>query len=1062
MAVKPDWQNLELQQINREPNRTTLIPYACRNAAMLGERGASPFYKLLNGVWDFYYAAVPEVWPENFEREDYDFEDVEWETINVPGNWQMEGDYDVPQYTNVRFPIPYDPPFVPDDNPVGFYRREFTLPSSWADKRIFINFDGVNSAYYVYVNGKQAGFSKVTHMPAEFDITELVHEGENTLAVKVFKWSDGTYLEDQDCWRLSGIFRDVYMLGVPKTHIRDLRVTSLLDGSYTNGLLDVECDIFNYNGAESHEELELAISLLSDCGCTVAEKILSASVTGGTSRTLKFSAEIADVLKWTAETPNLYTLLCELKRGGRTVEVQRVRTGFRVVEIHDQQLFVNGVSIKLKGVNRHDTNTEMGHVSTMETMLRDIELMKQHNINTVRTSHYPNDPRWLDLCDEWGLYVIDEADLECHGIVTADPDSAFIENAYDRIATDPMWTKAFIDRGERMVMRDRNHPSIIFWSLGNESGYGCCHVEMAKVMRALDATRPIHYERDEKAETSDIYSQMYTNVQSLIEEGEKADPKPFFLCEYAHAMGLGPGSLKDYWDAIYKYPRLIGGCVWEWCDHGLTAYTDDGELYYKYGGDFGDEPNDSNFCVDALCYPDRTPHTGLLEYKQAIQPMRAVAVDLTKGDFDITNLYAFRSYDDMIATWVIEVDGQAVQQGELKLDIKPYATERVHIDYKLPRRGNAYIALMLREKYDTRWCAAGHEVAAAQFKLPVSNAHVAIKAADMPELMLVNDAESGALVMGEDFTIMFDRRGNIIEWQQAGRDLLLSGPKVNLWRAPTDNDVHIKEYWKGFGLDKLQARVTECSAERITGSAVRVRVTQVLAPSVTRPVVRAEITYTIFGDASVRVNIKYVPLTDFKLKRPASPWAQPGTPEADWHYKEIYLPRLGVTMDLPEDYDRVIWLGRGPQENYQDMWEGALTGLYEGDMDDLHEPYVRPQENGARGETKYLAIVDKRGSGLMVINEKARYDGFSFNAHPYTDAELDKATHTCELKAGDFIRLSIDYSQGALGSNICGPEPMEQYRLYMRDTLEQQFVIKPYTRQTLKVASAAAMVPEEL
>ena len=1057
MAVLPDWQNLDLHSINRQPNRTTLIPYACRKSALAGERGVSPFYKLLNGVWDFYYAPVPEAWPDGFEKEDYDFEDVEWDSINVPGNWQMEGDYDVPQYTNVAYPIPYDPPYVPDDNPVGFYRREFTLPASWADNQIFLNFDGVNSAYYVYVNGRQVGFNKVTHMPGEFDITPYVREGENTLAVKVFKWSDGTYLEDQDCWRFSGIFRDVYMLGVPKTHVRDVRVTSTLDKEYKDGVLDAEFDVFNYSDAAN--DLKLNVSLVCACGNEKFAASYDVKLGAGENTTVKLNEAIKGIKHWTAETPNLYTLLCELCAGDEVIEVQRVRVGFRTVEIHDGQLFVNGVSIKLKGVNRHDTHTEMGHVTPMETLLRDIELMKQHNINTVRTSHYPNDPRWLDLCDEWGLYVIDETDLECHGIVCSDANATY-DNAYDRIATDPKWESAFVDRGVRMVMRDRNHPSIIIWSLGNESGYGCCHVAMAKAVRDLDSTRPIHYERDFNAETADFYSRMYTDVPGLIEEGKKDDPKPFFLCEYAHAMGLGPGSLKDYWDAIYKYTRLIGGCVWEWCDHGLTAYTEDGEKYYKYGGDYGDKPNDANFCVDALCYPDRTPHTGLLEYKKVIQPMKVEAIDLEHGVFDITNLYAFRGFDGMLATWEIEVDGHAIAHGDIALNTAPYATERVTIDYKLPPYGNAFITIALREKYDTNWCAAGHEVAVSQFKLPAQALKIARKSDDMPEIMVIDD--DGVILLGEDFSVIFDRRGNIVEWTQDGRDILLSGPEVNLWRAPTDNDVRIKDAWKRFGFDKLQVRVTEFTHERITKSAVRVRISQVLAPYTTSPVVKADLTYTVFGDGSIRLNIKYTPLTEFAIQVPGSHWAPAGSPESVPHMKDVYLPRLGVKMAVPEDYDRAMWLGRGPQENYQDMWEGALVGLYEGDMNDLHEPYVRPQENGARGETRYLALYDKRGEGLIVINEKARYDGFSFNAHPYTDEMLDAATHTYELEADDHITLSIDYSQGALGSNICGPEPMEQYRLYMRDTLEQQFVIKPYTRQTMKPATAAAIVPEEI
>ena len=500
--------------------------------------------------------------------------------------------------------------------------------------------------------------------------------------------------------------------------------------------------------------------------------------------------------------------------------------------------------------------------------------------------------------------------------------------------------------------------------------------------------------------------------------------------------------------------------MWEWCDHGLTAYTEDGEKYYKYGGDYGDKPNDSNFCVDALCYPDRTPHTGLLEYKKVIQPMKVEAVDLTKGVFDVTNLYAFRTFDGMEANWMVEVDGHAVQQGDLQLDIAPYATQRVTIDYKLPACGNAFLTITLREKYDTNWCAAGHEVAVAQFELPVEAMKITRSADDMPEVMMIDD--EGVILLGEDFSVIFDRRGNLVEWTQDGRDVLLSGPEVNLWRAPTDNDVRIKEAWQRFGFDKLQTRVTEFTAERITKSAVRVRVSQVLAPYTTVPVVKADLTYTVFGDGSIRLNVKYTPLVKFEIEVPGSHWAPEGSPESKPHMKDIYLPRVGVKMAVPEDYDRAMWLGRGPQENYQDMWEGALVGLYEGDMDDLHEPYVRPQENGARGETRYLALYDKRGEGLMVINEKARYEGFSFNAHPYTDEMLDKATHTCELEADDHITLSIDYAQGALGSNICGPEPMEHYRLYMRDTLEQQFVIKPYTRQTLKIATAAAIVPEEI
>jgi len=623
MKQLPDWQNPNLLHIGREEPRASLIPYQNVRAALRNDRGASDCYRLLNGEWDFHYSASGIV-PEDFQEPDYSL-DGSWDTLSVPSNWQMHG-YDVPHYTNVNYPIPFDPPFVPDENPVGCFRRWFTLSEKWADRQVFLNFDGVNSAFYVWVNGEFVGFSKVAHMPSEFDITPHLVSGENLIAVLVYKWSDGTYLEDQDFWRLSGIFRDVYLLGVPKTHIRNIIARPVLDDTYTDGTLNLEIEAVNY-GTQA-EELTLCAELLDENRLSVqkTELPLTLPCDGPTSVSLR--QVVKNCKKWTAETPNLYTLLVSLKKDGKVIEVQRVNVGFKKIEIKNRQLYVNGVSVKIRGVNRHDTHCELGHVTPMEALVRDVELMKKCNVNTVRTSHYPNDPRWLDLCDKYGLYVIDETDLECHGCAHLGVDGCF-----NTLSNDPTWEAAYVDRAERMVRRDINHPSIIMWSLGNESGFGCNHFAMRERILEIDASLPIHYEgewanaelNDAKKWVSDVKSVMYPPVEKLAEEGvrpEEEDPRPYFMCEYAHAMGLGPGSLKEYWETVYAHDRLIGGCVWEWVDHGILCMNEDGEEYYVYGGDFGEQPNDGIFCVDALNYPDRTPHTGLWSLKKALEPVK--------------------------------------------------------------------------------------------------------------------------------------------------------------------------------------------------------------------------------------------------------------------------------------------------------------------------------------------------------------------------------------------------------------------------------------------------------
>ena len=1049
----PDWQNPDVTNIGREAPRASLIPFESEKAALSGERGRSGCYRLLNGQWDFYYSPVGQA-PEGFQDPDYDYAGEGWAELPVPSSWQMHG-YDIPQYTNVNYPIPFDPPYVPDENPVGCYRRVFTLPEAWRGREVFLNFDGVDSAFYVWVNGEFVGFSKVSHMPSEFDITPHLTDGENVLAVLVYKWSDGTYLEDQDCWRLSGIFRDVYLLGVNKAHIRNAVVSAEPDDAFKNGLLTVQAELASYEGGQA----ATVRAKLFENGKVIAEQAVSAGAEEGQSADAAFEIPVENVKLWTAETPNLYQLLLELEQDGEVVEVQRVDVGFRRIEIRDRQFFVNGVSVKLRGVNRHDTHAELGHVTPLESLVTDVELMKQNNVNTVRTSHYPNDPRWLDLCDQYGLYVVDETDLETHGCGVLGE-----EEGWSQLVDSPDWEKACVDRAERMVCRDVNHPSIIMWSLGNESGFGRNHIAMKKRILELDDSRPVHYEGERHNKTyaekgvtvSDVKSTMYPWIEmpeevrknphfngllTFEEEGKDTkDPRPYFMCEYAHAMGLGPGSLKEYWDLIYKYDRLIGGCVWEWVDHGILTETDDGEPFYAYGGDFGDHPNDGNFCVDALNYPDRTPHTGLLEMKKAYEPVKFFLADAEKGLVTIRNLFAFRTLDDLDAAWSLVCEGEELAHGRLDISgVAPYGEKTVALGCDMPDKGEAYIEIRVNEAFDRLWCERGHEVTAAQLMLPARPEIERVSAGGM-ERLEVEESETHIEIMGEDFSLLFERAtGELVSWIAAGAELLEKGPRVNLFRAPIDNDRNVRRLWEPLDLTRLMTRVEDVSFERVSDTVVKLSVTTAHGPRVRRPFLRSVFTYTVFGSGDVRLNVVYEPL---KKDLP-------------------FLPRVGLTVEMPAQFDRVMWYGLGPQENYPDMKLAALLGQYSALVDDLHEPYVRPQENGARGGVRALAVTDILGAGLMVVAEETYEDeGFSFSAHPYTDVALDKAEHTFELEAEDKTVLSLDWRMGGIGSNSCGPLPLEKYQLKLTEKASFTLVLRPYNRQAGELISGARVLPE--
>jgi beta-galactosidase/beta-glucuronidase len=1001
-----DWENPLLLSRGREPAHATLVPYADLDSARRGEREASPYFKLLNGDWDFYYAPSPAAVPAGFEQPGFAGEG--WRPLPVPSNWQLHG-YGRPMYSNVDYPFPVDPPHVPQDNPVGLYRRRFALPAGWEGQQVFLNFDGVDSACYVWVNGHPTGYSQVAHLPAEFNITPHLEPGQNLLAVQVFQWSDGSYLEDQDMWRLSGIFRDVSLTATPAARLRDVRVRTPFDAATGAATLDVHAWLAN-EAAEASAELTVTARLLDAAGQVIFDQPLgaAASLPGGGELELQAAVSMAAAHPWSAEDPYLYTLLLALTAGEEVLQVQRVAVGFRRVEVQGGVFLFNGRPIKLQGVNRHETHPDFGHAVPLESMRQDIRLMKQHNINTVRTSHYPNDPRWLDLCDQYGLYVIDEADQEAHGFEKA--------GDWAQLAKDPDWRAAFVDRAERMVQRDKNHPAIIMWSLGNETGYGPNHDAMAAIARELDPTRLIHYESAREAAVVDVVSVMYPKVEDLIQQGQRRDdPRPYLMCEYAHAMGNGPGNLKEYWEAIRAHPRLMGGCVWEWVDHGIRQMTPEGVEWFAYGGDFGDMPNDGNFCIDGLCFPDRAPYPGLIEYKQVLAPVWAEAGDLNVGDVILHNRYDFISLEQagVQGEWALLEDGERLAGGALPaLDLAPGGTLRLTLPCRVPvpAAGATYwLNLTFRLPVATDWAEAGHVLGATQFELPLAQPAAARPAAVVHKqparpALEVAPRPGGLRVSGDEFDLDFDtERGELAGWRYQRVALLKQGPRLNVWRAPTDNDVHMAESWRAAGLDRLAPslrgwRLVSQEAQRLV-----LEVERVHGAYAQRPALASTQRYEILGSGEVLIETQVRPLRRLPV-----------------------LPRLGLQLRLPARLDRLAWYGRGPHECYADRQESALVGVYQGCVRDQYVPYIRPQDYGNKSEVRWAALSDARGLGLLAL---APRDGpyLEMSAQEFTTEDLTRARHTYELAPCGEIVWNLDHLQAGLGSNSCGPSPLPQY-----------------------------------
>ncbi|MEF2967335.1 glycoside hydrolase family 2 TIM barrel-domain containing protein [Paenibacillus sp. M1] len=979
------WEDLSVLQKNREAPRAYYIPYRDAETARTAKRGGSPYYRTLNGNWKFKYLESVRQVDDEFYRTDTDVST--WDDLLVPSCWQVNG-YDQLHYTNVNYPFPCDPPYVPNDNPAGLYVREFNISGAWEAKSKYIVFEGVNSCFYLWINGVWVGYSQGSRMPAEFDISPYVHTGANKIAVMVLKWCDGSYIEDQDLWRFSGIFRDVYLLARSPEHVVDVFNRVDLEPDYKTGI--VACELSTLGGVEAKVELKDG-----DGRLVQAETV---AVAGQAEVTFK----VDHPQLWSAETPYLYHLYITAAD-----EVLHFALGFRKVEIINGVFRINGTAVKLKGVNRHDSHPELGQTVPVNHMIRDLKLMKLHNINTIRTSHYPNDPRFLELCNEFGFYVIDEADLECHGVFHA------IGN-FNMLTRLPEWEHVFVERVVRMVERDKNHPSVIIWSMGNESGYDVNHMAMARWTKSRDASRPVHYEGSDprhlgSPDTSvlDMESRMYSSP-AYIEAYAKDEnsSKPMFMCEYSHAMGNGPGDLKDYWDVIYKYPKLMGGCVWEWSDHGILTRNAEGTPYYAYGGDFGDQPNDGNFCIDGLVSPDRVPHPGLLELKKVIAPIRAEAENLAAGSIKITNLYDFIDLSHLALNWRIEKEGVLFRQGQLLPGgIAPHTSQVVKLEYTLPEFSEDafYLTVSFRLREDTHWAKSGHEVYAEQFRLPVEIRKRAesVKPA-LPSLLLKEQGDR-LMIEGFDFSHVFDlHKGTFTSITKHGVEMLEQPLGFNIWRAPTDNDRKVKRQWMEEGYDRALMHVYEAAVTERKEDAVQISVKYSLGGYIKPPLLHGVAEWLVTGSGEIRLRTEVTVREDLP-----------------------FLPRFGLRITMPAGTEEVEYFGNGPHESYIDKSQSTIKSKYLTTVDELFTPYIMPQENGSHNNTDWVIVTNEQGMGLKFTGSGA----FSFNAAHYTPEDLTLAQHTYELSRRNETIVHLDYKMSGVGSNSCGPELLEIYRL---------------------------------
>ncbi|MDR3220041.1 MAG: DUF4981 domain-containing protein [Dysgonamonadaceae bacterium] len=1062
---KPDWENLSVLEINREAARSEFIPFAGTEQALSGIRENSPWYLSLNGNWKFHWSSDPGSRPEDFYRIAYD--DSQWKNIPVPGNWEMYG-YGTPIYVSAGYPFRIDPPRVTGEpsidytafkerNPVGSYRYSFDLPENWRNRRVFIHFSGVQSAFYLWINGKKTGYSQGSMEPAEFDITPYIQKGKNQMAVEVYRWCDGSYLEDQDMWRTSGIHREVYLYATADVRIVDFAIRTVLENNYTDARLQIQPELKSYHGNKAEgwnieaqlytaENKPLFENVLTQDAFPVLNATYKSNVLNdrtpqrGLPKFAWMDTLIRNPEKWTAETPNLYTLVLNLRNDKKEiVESVACKLGFRSVEIKDGQLLINGKPVRLRGVNRHEHDPATGRTIGYERMKQDIILMKQANINAVRTSHYPNNTQWYDLCDQYGLYVMDEADIEEHGL-------------RGKLASEPAWHAAFMDRAVRMVERDKNHPSIIAWSMGNESGYGPNFAAVSAWIKAFDPTRFIHYEGAQSSPSDpasvDVISRFYPRTQDEylnpnIPEGadreraenlrwerllsiaeNPADKRPVLTSEYAHAMGNALGNLKEYWDEMYANKRMLGGFIWDWVDQGLYKTTKAGVRYLAYGGDFGDKPNLKAFCFNGIVFADRTTTPKYYEVKKVYQPVDVVPVSLDAHQTTvlITNRHHFLNLNEYDTRWTFICNGKILQQGSISgLDIPAGEQKEINIflnKFALDPNADYWLRISFRLKENQGWADKGHEIAFEQLKMNFGNYRPAVQNPP-PAFKQVIKSQDQIRLTGKNFSAVYVHgKGSITSLQYVGKERLVSCPVFQGFRAPTDNDKGFGNWlakdWKENGLDSLERIIVSTEIIEETASVLKIKTVSENRAKYGKII--HECIYTIDGSGNIGIENRFTP--------------QGVLPE---------LPRLGVVMALSGDMEQMQWYGHGPYENYSDRKTSCPVDIYESTVAAQYVPYPHPQETGNKEGIRWLKLCDKKGKGLSFTCLSGQMSGSALH---FTAADLNVATHAYQLHPREEIILSLDAIMLGLGNSSCGPGVLKKYAIEKK-TYYLNFIIHP-------------------
>lgn len=1009
MIVPKHYENPHLLHENTMSNRAYYIPASRVMDSLILHREDSDRFILLSGEWKFrYFDSIYEV-KEEFYQEDYDT--GAFDSVKVPGVWQCAG-YDTHQYTNVRYPFPFDPPYVPAENPCGAYSLEFFFEKNEKAPNTFLNFEGVDSCFYVWMNGAYVGYSQVSHSTSEFDVTKYLRNGKNKLSVLVLKWCDGSYMEDQDKFRMSGIFRDVYLLNRPEDGVFDYFVRTGFEKE--KAFVDVDLKYFQ-------NVVPTGLTLYDALGNVTAAGKLCEGICAGDAEETGYQAsvklEVENPSLWTAETPYLYTLVIETAD-----EIITDRVGIREISIKKNVVYLNGQKIRFRGVNRHDSDPVSGFAISIEKMKKDLLLMKQHNFNAIRTSHYPNSPVFYQLCDQYGFFVIDEADHESHGAEELYLADGSWENRRVRwnepLADNPEYTEATVDRTMRCVHRDKNRPCVVIWSMGNESAYGCTFEAALAWTKAFDPGRLTHYEsalyvsnkRKYDFSNIDLYSRMYPSVEEMEEYLADEPDKPFILCEYCHAMGNGPGDLEDYFRFFEVHEEMCGGFVWEWCDHAIEkGKTEEGKTIYYYGGDHGELIHDGNFCMDGLVYPDRTPHTGLLEYKNVHRPARVVSFDQTEGELVLRNHLDFLDLKDyLFIKYEVSCDGRILQTGEPdEISVLPHETGKVKLALDIPQKGSCYLKISYHLKNETEGMEEGYLLGFDE--IPLANADscnqtcAELLTKEAGSLMGVEVTEDDRLISikGGSFLYEFHKQKGMFVKLQYGNKMLLEKPmQLNIWRAPTDNDSRIKEEWLRARYNHAEARVYQCSWEK-GASAVSIRCTMSLLAPAVQKMMDVEAVWSVGSQGEIGM--------EMSVKR-------------NMEFPE--LPRFGIRLFLPKELEEVSYYGMGPYESYIDKCRASSHGVYRANVKGMHEDYIKPQENGSHYDCSYVQV----GNGEYGLTAASSH-AFSFNASVYTQEELTEKKHHYELVPSGYTVLCLDYAQNGIGSNSCGPRLLEKYRL---------------------------------